>query len=1181
MNRQRLIPTNLLLLTASYCLLLSSAFAAESDWPTTPVPAVATSEDSSHFAWYRCYVKVPDKWAAESTSVFTETLSLAVEHLTDSHEAYINGVKIGGEGLPPKFRSTREETNKYKIPKGLLKAEQYNTVALRVFSPEGPGGFKGRPPIIAGYYQECLLKGDWEFHLGDDPTWALKAQAEKPSRAVYEEFNDATSALRRPKQFIHGVKLPPDEALKSMQPADDLDIDLLMSEPLVAQPLSIRFDERGRMWVAQYRQYPYPNGIKMLSRDKYYRAVYDNVPLAPPHHVHGQDRITVHEDTNQDGTYDLHITFVDNLNIATSALPGRGGIWVLNAPYLLFYPDADQDCIPDGDPLVHLEGFGLEDVHSVVNSLTWGSDGWLYGAQGSTVSSHIAVKVGQDPEDPKKDDTVYCEGAAIWRYHPVTHEYEIYAEGGGNAHGIELDSQGRLYSGHNGSNTRGYYYVQGCYYDKGAEGKYGILSNLYAFGMIHSMAATTPIKRFSHAFIKYEGTTLPEHYQGQIFSVDPLHRNVVLSHQAPTGASFTTDDVGFAVESDDISFRPVAIAVGPDGGVYVADFCEEFIAHGQHYQGQVDPTSGRIYRLRAKGKNHAEKFNLAEKATAELVDLLSHKSKWFRQTALRLLGDRQDTSVNSRLRKNIDLDTGQLALESFWALNLLGGFDSSLAEATLSHPNPSVRRWTVRLLGDKQQFISSALAQQLAQLAKVESDAEVRCQLAATAKRLPASTALPIIAQLLTHNEDADDPAIPLILWWAIEATIDDPNVNAIDLFTASEVWKYSLVTEGIAERIMRRYATAGSRSDMLAAAKLLELAPDEASQAKLMQGFELAFKGRSLSGIPRELAVQLSQAGGGSLSLMIRQGGEEAIEKALGLLATADADEKIEIVKVLGEVKYANCLDSILAVLKTAHDVRLRNAAMIALQSYEAPKIASTIIELFGDFPAESATVAIATLASRGPWARALLEAVDSGTIDRELIPLDSVRRMTMHSDQVLAELIAKHWQSLEGKSSQQMKDQMERVKQILAPGGGNPYAGKKIFLKTCANCHVLFGKGGRIGPDLTAYKRDDTASMLLNIINPSAEVREGFETYLVLTDDGRAVSGFLFDQDKRVIVLRGMDGQNVTISRDTIDEMIRQPASLMPENLLGEFTDQQIRDLFSYLRTSQPITKEGLTPD
>ena len=189
--------------------------------------------------------------------------------------------------------------------------------------------------------------------------------------------------------------------------------------------------------MVQYLQYPFPAGLKMVSHDGVWRAVYDKVPPPPPHHFRGKDKITIHEDTDGDGVFDRHKTFLDGLNIVTALARGRGGVWVLNPPYLLFYPDRNNDDVPDGDPEVHLQGFGLEDTHSVVNSLCWGPDGWLYAAQGSTVTGHVTrpgLDAGKEPH--------HSMGQLIWRYHPETRRYEVFAEGGGNAFGVEIDAKG-------------------------------------------------------------------------------------------------------------------------------------------------------------------------------------------------------------------------------------------------------------------------------------------------------------------------------------------------------------------------------------------------------------------------------------------------------------------------------------------------------------------------------------------------------------------------------------------------------------------------------------------------------------------------------------------------------------------------------------------------------------------
>ena len=229
---------------------------------------------------------------------------------------------------------------------------------------------------------------------------------------------------------------------------------------------------------------------------------------------------------------------------------------MLNPPYLLFYPDRNNDDVPDGDPEVHLQGFGLEDTHSVVNSLCWGPDGWLYAAQGSTVTGHVSrpgLDAGKEPH--------HSMGQLIWRYHPETRRYEVFAEGGGNAFGVEIDAKGRIYSGHNGGDTRGFHYVQGAYYQKGFN-KHGPLSNPYAFGYFPAMKHNR-VPRFTHTFVIYEADALPQPYRGLLFGVAPLLNHVVMSRVLPDGSSFQTRDIGLAVSSTTPGSVPSTSSSGP------------------------------------------------------------------------------------------------------------------------------------------------------------------------------------------------------------------------------------------------------------------------------------------------------------------------------------------------------------------------------------------------------------------------------------------------------------------------------------------------------------------------------------------------------------------------------------------------------------------------------------------
>ena len=370
--------------------------------------------------------------------------------LRGAHEVYVNCQKVGvGGAMPPDYEDGSQLNLRHKIPPGLVREGLWNEIAFRVYHPGGEAGFASEEPVIVTCFTECRMAGPWEFREGGEPFQSRGALGEKPSTSSFENFQLATTALGEAPRFTRGPKLSPEESAKTFTTADDLTIEQLLHEPQVAQPTHFNFDERGRIWVAHYRQYPYPAGLKVLSRDQYYRSVFDKTPPPPPHHAPGRDVISVHEDSDGDGFYDRHKVFLKDLNMANSALPVAGGVWVMHPPYLLFYPDADRDDIPDGDPVVHLSGFGLEDTHAVANSLTLGPDGWIYGAQGSSTSSHI-TRPGKDASDAPG---TYFEGPMLWRYHPESREYEVFAEGGGNVFGIEFDDQGRLFSGTNGGNS--------------------------------------------------------------------------------------------------------------------------------------------------------------------------------------------------------------------------------------------------------------------------------------------------------------------------------------------------------------------------------------------------------------------------------------------------------------------------------------------------------------------------------------------------------------------------------------------------------------------------------------------------------------------------------------------------------------------------------------------------------
>lgn len=1195
----------------SVSLTQTTPSTSKSGWTTLPVPGTweQNKNFASHdgFAWYRCEVKIPETWKDRGAFLY-------VEQVDNACESFINGVKVGVSGaMPPKYANGDMNRHRYVVPAGTLKPEQVNSIALRVYDESGAGGFKGGAPQLIAGNEAISLSGSWLFRTGDDLAWANLADGSS-SELLLQPFSKVGPApdvsrfatvIRREAQQ---TALTPQQSMDHFKVPDDLQVDLVLAEPTVAQPLFMNFDERGRLWVLQYLQYPEPAGLTLLSKDQWWRAVYDKVPDPPPYGVKGKDKISIHEDTDGDGVYETHKIFVDGLNIATAFVKGRGGVWVLNPPYLLFYPDKNNDDIPDGDPEVHLSGFGIEDTHSVISSLRWGPDGWLYAAQGSTVSAAVVVEdpkmkwpdtVAQRGKKPAK--AVHSQGQNIWRYHPETRRYEIFSEGGGNAFGLEFDSAGRAFSGHNGGNTRGFHYMQGAYLQKGFS-KHGPLSNPYSFGYFPAMEHHN-VPRFTHEFMIYEGNggpfTLPEKYHGKLFGAAAILNHVVMSDVEKVGSTFKTKDIGYAIDSSDTWFRPVDAKDGPDGAVYVADWYDGQLAHTANYQGGLDRDHGRIYRIRPKSSVKGDgkipglpMKSLGAMSSQELVAVLESPDRWHREAARRILADRKDASIVPDLKSKLSASKGQSSLEYLWALYLSGGLDGATALKALDHVEPQVRLWTVRLLANERR-LPSDIATRAAALAAADPNIEVRCQLAASAKRLPPEQSLPIVRNLMTRDEDLSDARQPLMIWWALEASVapgTSPNgaavttgqttepvsasSTALKLLDDTSLWSRPLVQKEILPRIMRRFASTGQRSDLAVCASLLKKSPTADTTKALMQGFEEAFQGRSLSNVPPELVAALAAAGGGSLSLKIRQGDASSVDEALKVIADekAPAGKRAEYATIFGEVKQPKSVQVLLETLGKTADDGLKAAILTTLQAYSDPKIATAVLGQYGNFNDDVRTVAQSLLVSRKSWSLMLMEAVDRGEIAAASLPLDTVRRLTIHKDDRLAGLIKKHWTVIEGATTAEMQSQIDHYAATLV-GAGDPYPGKKLYMQMCGKCHTLHAQGGKIGPDLTTYKRDDLRQMLVHIVNPSAEIREGFETQVAVLKDGRVVTGFLVEQDPQTITLRSPDGQTVSLERADLDEFEKSRKSLMPEGQLKTLSDEELRNLFAYLRSSQPL--------
>ena len=973
----------------------------------------------------------------------------------------------------------------------------------------------------------------------------------------------------------------PEMSLATFSYPEDIRFDLVLSEPDVTQPVFIDFDHRGRLWVVQYNQYPYPRDLKVTAMDQHIRATFDKLPPPPGKGPRGADKVSFFEDHDGDGVFEKSTDAVTGLNIATSVALGRGNIWILNPPYLLAYADKDDNGLPDGPPMVHLEGFGIEDTHAVANNLRWGPDGWLYGAQGSTCSANVSSAVSKN---------IRFDGQAIWRYHPETKVFEVFAEGGGNTFDIEIDEKGRFFSGDNGT-SRGQYYKQGAYYIRNF-GKHGALTNPYAFGFLSNMELEGEKVRFTHAFVRYEGDHLPDSYNGKMIAINPLQSYVQLSSFESNGSTLRVVDEKKILETKDKWFRPVDITTGPDGGVYIADWYDSRLSH-------VDPrdtwskTNGRIYRIGSKiAEASVPPFNLGKLPADELVKILSHNNRWFRQQALRVIGDRKDTSAIPALLALFESSDAQASLEALWALHVSGGFSDAVAVRALHHTDPFVRMWAVRLLGDRQQ-ITPNLEVELARLAEGEQHAEVRSQLAASAKRFPAQVTLAVISNLLKHHDDSTDPDIPLQIWWALESQIHSHNDLVLSLFEDRSMWALQTVRRHLLERLVQRYAMEGTPSAFASCARLINLAPSVNEVRFLANGLEEGLRGgenKLPPDVQSALAPYSKELNDRSLALSLRQGESRALEKALQVLAdpSAPTSEKLAYIRIFGEIDAPQCVPVLLKIVESNQtSPALKQSALHSLQRYDHEEIGQRVVKAYPDKLRADPGVRLAALSlftTRAAWAEHLMNAIArqkkpgenfiAHTISRSDVPDHIVRQIKFLNDPRVNDMATRIWPDVRFASTSEKTERLSQVSRILQLRPGDTHEGRKIYLNTCGACHRLFDEGGTLGPDLTGYDRNNLGELLTNIIDPGAYVREGYVTYRITTRDGRTLSGTVSDRQGSTLNLVLLSGESISLHESHIRDMEAQP-SMMPDKLLDNLSDDQIRHLFAYLQSESPKAK------
>jgi putative membrane-bound dehydrogenase-like protein len=990
------------------------------------------------------------------------------------------------------------------------------------------------------------MSGNGALVAGGMVTLSVLLLAPWPVAAQKQAGQKTGEVIPHGQDQMPGPPLSPAEAIKKMTVPEGFRVELVAAEPDIVNPVAMTFDERGRIWITESLEYPRSS--------------------AGP----GRDRIKVLESTRGDGVYDKITVFAEGLNIPSGIAVGYGGVWVANAPDILFYKEINDKAA--GNPEVVVTGFGRTDTHELPNSLTWGPDGWLYGLNGVFNYSHVRQR-GKD----------YRFTCAMFRIHPRTREFQLFCEGTSNPWGIAWDNEGSAF-------------VSACVIDH--------LWHLVETGYYHRQGGPYPpytwkidsIVKHKHQKAAYCGLhffdsdAYPPQYRERLFmgnihgdcvNVDVLERD---------GSSYFARPNPDFLTAHDQWFMPVSQKTGPDGCLYILDWYDRYHCYqdARRDPAGIDRLHGRLYRIRYKNTPRAGRFDLSKESDGQLIQRLHSPNIFFRDLAQRLLAERNDRATRTKLQALVlnDQEPRKARMHALWALVSTGALDPDFHIRLLNHTDPGYRAWGVRAAGNFGQ-VDARIREKIQSLAHDPSP-DVQLQVAIAARKITGLELMPLLLEVLAGC--GDDKLIPHIVWQNLHPLLENQGEAFLRLAARTGLDKSPNLAR-IMPRVIDRLL--GSKADSVVVGLVKLLVEGHGTDAgaarqcltmlaRRVQTGEIsgARFGLIRDGLRPMLERRLTQSDNALfldaaiLSATLKD--PQAFAAARKCLTSTKQPEETRLLALEALIAGGDSriLDTAAAILSHPQNnsSRFRGQMLAALAARDDPQVAAIVLANYPHMEKDLQPKAIELLTRRALWSKQLLQAIGRKEIAANALNVNQVRKLLAAKDPELARQVKALWGTVRGERNPEREKVVQEMRQFLRTHHGNPVAGQQVFKNVCAQCHKIYGEGQDVGPDLTANGRSDFDQLLSNVFDPSLVIGAGYQATTVATTRGQVITGLVVEDNAQRVVLKLQGGKLETVPRQDIEELTVSKISLMPEGLEKQLKPQEIADLFAFLCLDKP---------